>query len=445
MAGVATFPLLRTGELVASLVDIGVPNVSADDVDRPKAAKVVPVYAWFLTALTQLTLEDVMVAAQFTLDSLSANPDLPAELLRETVYVGALYTVLNQVMHWACLDDFSVKDIRDPQPGRLRRILSALVNFYLFEQDQMPRLVHLEESSEGLAREEHDLERRLVELQDAIEKKKSVLLLCLLSLSVAARLAHRVYSSVNRSAMATAAEQASEIEQTNTATRSQLLEKRSQASNLSSAIDSAKYHRSQLQAKVEDLSQSLSTMDLEITRLRSRIVQSPNRVKAAITDLAQSVQAMKEDISAHEIRGRDHTMRVSVLRAYEGQISATLAALADWESELMHAQAEASKVAKLEDLRETQAEVLKNRQLKVAQAERRINTVADQKERHERQAESKREALTARLQELQSQHEHLMAKRQDTDEELAKRNKAIGLREKEVRLFLPLSRHYVFI
>lgn len=176
MAGVATFPLLRTGELVASLVDIGVPNISADDVDRPKAAKVVPVYAWFLTALTQLTLEDVMVAAQFTLDSLSANPDLPTELLRETVYQGALYAVLDQLMHWACLDDFSVKDIRDPQPARLRRILSALVNFYLFEQDQMPRLVHLEEASEGLAREEHELERRMVELQDAIEKKRCVAL-----------------------------------------------------------------------------------------------------------------------------------------------------------------------------------------------------------------------------------------------------------------------------
>ena len=67
--GVATFPLLRTQELVPSLLDIGV-QITADDIDRPQAGRVVPVYAWFLTALTQLTLEDVMVAAQLQLDTM---------------------------------------------------------------------------------------------------------------------------------------------------------------------------------------------------------------------------------------------------------------------------------------------------------------------------------------------------------------------------------------
>ena len=69
MSNLATFPLLRTNELVPSLVDIGV-QITADEIDRPTAAKVVPVYAWFLNQLTQLTLEDVMVAAQLQLDQL---------------------------------------------------------------------------------------------------------------------------------------------------------------------------------------------------------------------------------------------------------------------------------------------------------------------------------------------------------------------------------------
>lgn len=234
--------------------------------------------------------------------------------------------------------------------------------------------------------------------------------------------------------MAVAADQAAEIEQTNTATRTQLLEKRSQASSLSTGIEAAKYTRGQLQAKVEDLSQSLSALDLEITRLRSRIVQSPNRVKAAISDLSHSVQAMKEDIASHELRTRDYSARIKTLRAYEGQIHGTLSALDDWETELRHAQTEESKQLRLAEMQVTQSELLKNRELKVAQAQRRINTVADQKDRHERQAEAKREALSAKLQDLQSQHEHLMARRQDTDEEAARRHKAIALKEKEVRL-----------
>lgn len=432
MSGIATFPLLRTGELVASLVDIGLP-VSADDVDRPTASKVVPLYSWFLNALTQLTLEDVMVAAQLTLDNMAANPDLPTELLRETVYVGALHATLNQVMQWACLDDFSVKDIRDPQPARLRRILSALLNFYLFEQDQMPRLAHLEESSEELAKEEHDYERKMVELQDAIERKKCVLPIMI---NILRSWVNTPLTRDRRAALDLSSQQAAEIEEKNASTRHSLLEKRSQASALSNGIESTKHDRSALQSKVEDLSQSLSTLDLDINRLRSRIVQSPGRVKAVITDLSHNVASMKEDIATHESRGRDHALRISVLRAYEGQISAVLAVLAEWESELQRASVEHGKIVKLTELRESQSELLKNRELKVAQAKRRIAVVEEQRERHERQAESKRETLSAKLSELQSMHEHLMAKRQDADEEAAKRHKAIALKEKEVSPFL---------
>lgn len=89
MSGVATFPLLRTPELVSSLVDIGLQHITADEIDRPTASKVVPIYAWFLSALTQLTLEDVMVAAQLQLDNMEDQ-----ELHRETVHIGALWAVL---------------------------------------------------------------------------------------------------------------------------------------------------------------------------------------------------------------------------------------------------------------------------------------------------------------------------------------------------------------
>ena len=78
-------------------------------------------------------------------------------------------------MHWACLDDFSVRDIRDPQAPRVRRVLSALLNFYLFEQDQMPRLMALEDAAEEVAKTEHDMERKHVSLESAIEKRQYAL------------------------------------------------------------------------------------------------------------------------------------------------------------------------------------------------------------------------------------------------------------------------------
>ena len=55
--------------------------------------------------------------------------------------------------------------------------MSGLLNFYLFEQDQMPKLVAHEEAAEELAKAEHDGERKLVELQNTIEKKRCAALL----------------------------------------------------------------------------------------------------------------------------------------------------------------------------------------------------------------------------------------------------------------------------
>ena len=75
-------------------------------------------------------------------------------------------------MLWACVDDFSIRDIRDPQPQRVKRMLSALVNFFLFEQDQLAHLNALEERAEDIARREHEVERAYVELEDAVQRKR---------------------------------------------------------------------------------------------------------------------------------------------------------------------------------------------------------------------------------------------------------------------------------
>lgn len=51
------------------LNDIGLDRVTVDDLNAPTPLKIMPIYAWFLDALGQLTLDDVMVTAQLQLDT----------------------------------------------------------------------------------------------------------------------------------------------------------------------------------------------------------------------------------------------------------------------------------------------------------------------------------------------------------------------------------------
>ena len=61
----------------------------------------------------------------------------------------------------------------------------------------------------------------------------------------------------------------------------------------------------------------LAQHEAEIMRLRSRIVQSPNRVKQTLSDLTNSLAAMKSDIIEYERKGVDHNARITVLRKHE--------------------------------------------------------------------------------------------------------------------------------
>jgi kinetochore protein Nuf2 len=69
------------------------------------------------------------------------------------------------------MEDFSPRDIRDPSPGRVRRILSAMINFYLFEREYLTILEPLEAALEEANQAEQDAERANAERRAAIEKR----------------------------------------------------------------------------------------------------------------------------------------------------------------------------------------------------------------------------------------------------------------------------------
>lgn len=214
--------------------------------------------------------------------------------------------------------------------------------------------------------------------------------------------------------------------------RNVLLEKRSIAANAAQKIEVDKRDRSALQTRLENMQTAISAHEVEIARLRSRIVQSPNRVKQSLLDLGKAVAQMKDDILEIEAKGRDHQSRISALKRYEVEISTLIKTVEEWEAELDKAAEGQEKLIKLSDERDARSEDLKELELYAQQLNRRIQAAIEQRERHVRQAEGKKETLQKRMSEMQDTHEALMAQRQDVDEEAAKRHRAIAMKEREV-------------
>ena len=69
------------------------------------------------------------------------------------------------------ISDFKLDDVNKPDPKRLRRNLSAIINFAKFREDRQPGYVEFTQETDGLAQQkaklEEENERLLTEVKDA--------------------------------------------------------------------------------------------------------------------------------------------------------------------------------------------------------------------------------------------------------------------------------------
>ena len=194
-------------------------------------------------------------------------------------------------MRWAMVDDFTVRDLRDPQAPRVRRILSALINFHLFELEQAGLIDGLEQTFE------HD-ENEKIKTSDLIDDWKNKI-------------------EEKRTQLKREAEEVISLGKENTDRRNKLIRAKEMEEPALARLDAAKRERATLQEKVENVTMSLKQHDGEITRLRNRVVQSPDRVRQTLNDMANSLQNLKDELVEIDRKGREHESRIQVAKKYE--------------------------------------------------------------------------------------------------------------------------------
>ena len=189
------------------------------------------------------------------------------------------------------VDDFSLRDLRDPQAPRVRRILSALINFHLFEAEQAALIDGLEQVFE------HD-ENEKIRISDLIEEWKN---------KIAAKRAEQLREADEDVALG----------KENMERRTKLIRAKEMEEPALTRLDAAKRERATLQEKMEIVTMILKQHDGEITRLRNRVVQSPDRVRQTLNDMAKSLQSLKDELIELDRKGREHESRIQVLKKYE--------------------------------------------------------------------------------------------------------------------------------
>lgn len=135
MAGVAlpSFPNVGVGEMVEILRSLGLPWITADDLNKPTYQLAHKVYTYWLETLSGVDQEWLERRRQDILDGMDHR-----ELYEESLTWILFYREVSVLMRASKVYDFGANDILRPQAKRFKKHMSALVNFYRFSDERLP-------------------------------------------------------------------------------------------------------------------------------------------------------------------------------------------------------------------------------------------------------------------------------------------------------------------
>ncbi|KAL7678971.1 putative kinetochore protein Nuf2 [Plasmopara halstedii] len=280
--GVYSFPLLKPREIFACLRDMRVP-VSEDDIRACDIGAVRKVLEAFIESIMGVTREDM---AQI------AFPGLPIltfpELHSESVPELTFYRTAQRLLAASGVDDFGLRDVLHPTPKRVRRQLSALINFGKFRDERLVAFSATTSQTDELLAQKKALQEENAalqrELDQLIEEQKA---------EEPARL--QLQEEVNE------------------------LEKEINVLNKQQAVmrvetDELKAKRAKMEDDVSSVRFNKVEAEETIEKLKALIITSPDRVKGELNSIGATLEKARDDL--HELEEK-HAAVLEFIEIYE--------------------------------------------------------------------------------------------------------------------------------
>ncbi|TDH67734.1 hypothetical protein CCR75_009532 [Bremia lactucae] len=281
-AGVYSFPLLKPREIFACLRDMRVP-VSEDEIRACDVGAVRKVLEAFIESIMGITREDMAQIAFPGLPTLT-YPELHSESVPELTF----YRTAQRLLGASGVDDFGLRDVLNPTPKRVRRQLSALINFGKFRDERLVTFSKITSQTDELLAQKKALQEENTvlkrELDQLLEEQKA---------EEPARL--QLQDEVSS------------------------LEKEINVLNKQQAVmrvetDELKGKRAKMEDDVSSVRFNKVEAEETIEKLKVLIVTSPDRVRRELKAIGATLEKAKDDL--HELEEK-HAAVIEFIEIYE--------------------------------------------------------------------------------------------------------------------------------
>lgn len=155
-----SFPILSIDEILDSLQPVAELGLTRQDIEQPNAnpAKTRFIYECLTCILLGVPVKELRVPIEEAIQ-FAEIAEYPIELYSEAIQLFTLLQAFKSLMEMCLVDDVTLDDLTKPEPRRLIRNLSAIINFAKFRDD-------LVDENENVAKETQTIQDDAFRAQD---------------------------------------------------------------------------------------------------------------------------------------------------------------------------------------------------------------------------------------------------------------------------------------
>jgi kinetochore protein Nuf2 len=339
-----TFPTLKVAEIVSCSDELRVP-LTQDDIKNPQPNVIKKVLELYLEMFLQLNIAEIQ---QPTFEAMMV--EFP-QLHEASVPTLVSSTAMKYMMNACGVMDFSMQDIVNPESKRIKKLLSALINFAKFREMQMSSVDQLLEERDMLTAEALELQQINDERTGTIEEIR------------AAQEADAPKVAALEAQCEALSNQIAQLNDAQAGIQSELLVMKNEITNASDETAKVIF---EIQAKQQTTNQ-----------LGSKIVQSPERIKKEIVEMNHAVEREQKNLVGSERRVRELTLRVEGVTQIDGDVERGIKELTEVASEIGRLKKTRAETAQASDSTLAEKGTLKEITALEAQLKRQIDMVSD--------------------------------------------------------------------
>ena len=298
-----SFPVLSERDIVQCLHELGQSKVTIEQIQKPTYEIVQHIYENLVVSLCGVTREDLQQPVFAAIDAIDY-----AELHDESIPAMAFFVQTAKLLRSSGVKDFSMKDLHKPDPARLKKNLSAVINFAKFREEKLVAYTELQEKHEELIDRRDQLQKEQEELQKELD-----------------RMIHERDSELPEVASVDA-----DIDMVYA--ENQSLNK--QQASLSNQVKSLKQEVTTMTEDASQLKLQVSTARAAQEDLKAQIVQSPHKIKALLEDLAGSVQVEQATLAEAEKKARELASKLDAAMKIEKELSKVILTMHETDVEI---------------------------------------------------------------------------------------------------------------